>query len=122
MSEMLSPAVYFRCSENSTENPWNGLACNPEMNPSTMNLARRSSRATWRMTSGFRCFSAVLATGQSSLSSSRAGPSGDDVRDRDLEARQQGGRVDVARREHALLIAALGVPQDGDPLLGYVND
>src|SRR3954471_4959736 len=58
MSPMLSPAVYLRCSENSTEKPWNGLACRPEMNPSTMNLARRSSRATWRITSGFRYFSA----------------------------------------------------------------
>src|SRR4051812_23677084 len=61
---MLSPAVYLRCSENSTEKPWNGLACRPEMNPSTMNLARRSSRETWRITSGFRYFSAVLAKGQ----------------------------------------------------------
>ena len=33
------------------------------MNPSTMNLARRSSRATWRTTSGLRYFSAVLAKG-----------------------------------------------------------
>src|SRR4051794_841262 len=32
------------------------------MNPSTMNLARRSSRATWRITAGFRYFSAVPAT------------------------------------------------------------
>src|SRR5918992_962506 len=64
MSEMLSPAVYLRCSENSTEKPWNGLACSPAMNPSTMNLARRSSRATWRITSGFRYFSAVLDTSQ----------------------------------------------------------
>ena len=40
MSEMLSPAVYLRCSENSTEKPWNGLACKPEMKPSTMNLAQ----------------------------------------------------------------------------------
>src|SRR3954465_10211638 len=62
MSVMLSPAVYLRCSENSTENPWNGLAWSPEMNPSTMNLARRSSRATWRITSGFKYFSAVLDT------------------------------------------------------------
>src|SRR3954447_24429745 len=61
MSEMLSPAVYLRCLENSTENPWKGLAWRPAMNPSTMNLARRSSRATWRITSGFRYFSAVLA-------------------------------------------------------------
>src|SRR5262249_30701397 len=58
MSAMLSPLVYLRCSENSTENPWNGLACSPAMNPSTMNLARRSSRETWRITSGFRYFSA----------------------------------------------------------------
>src|SRR3954468_3938205 len=63
MSAMLSPAVYLRCSENSTEKPWKGLACSPAMNPSTMNLARRSSRATCRITSGFRYFSAVLATG-----------------------------------------------------------
>src|SRR5215207_5632539 len=59
MSAMLSPAVYLRCSENSTENPWNGLACRPLRNPSTMNLARRSSRATWRITSGRRYFSAL---------------------------------------------------------------
>src|SRR4051812_4462053 len=63
MSAMLSPDVYFRCSENSTENPWNGLACRPEMNPSMMNLARRSSRLTWRMTSGLRYFSCVPAKG-----------------------------------------------------------
>src|SRR5439155_17490451 len=69
MSEMLSPAVYLRCSENSTEKPWNGLAWSPAMNPSTMNLARRSSRATWRITSGFRYFSAVLATHPPYLSS-----------------------------------------------------
>ena len=61
MSEMLSPAVYLRCSENSTENPWNGLACSPAMKPSTMNLARKSSRETWRITSGFRYFSALPA-------------------------------------------------------------
>src|SRR3954454_7535517 len=61
MSEILSPEVYLRCSENSTENPWKGLACSPAMKPSTMNLARRSSRATWRITSGFRYFSAVPA-------------------------------------------------------------
>src|SRR3954449_12570484 len=67
MSEMLSPGVYLRCSENSTENPWNGLACRPERNPSTMNLARRSSRATWRITSGFRYFSAVDTAGPSIL-------------------------------------------------------
>src|SRR4051794_12113879 len=67
MSAMLSPAVYRRCSENSTENPWNGLACSPAMNPSTMNLARRSSRATWRITSGFRYFSAVPAKGDPPL-------------------------------------------------------
>src|SRR5258708_1019237 len=63
MSAMLSPGVYLRCSENSTENPWNGLACRPAMNPSTMNFARRSSRATWRITSGFRYFSGVPAKG-----------------------------------------------------------
>src|SRR4030081_619413 len=63
MSEILSPALYLRCSENSTEKPWNGLAWRPAMKPSTMNLARRSSRATWRITSGFRYFSAVLAKG-----------------------------------------------------------
>src|SRR6516225_2515521 len=63
MSEILSPEVYLRCSENSTENPWKGLACSPAMKPSTMNLARRSSRETWRITSGFRYFSAVLAKG-----------------------------------------------------------
>src|SRR5438445_11484053 len=59
MSEMLSPGVYLRCSENSTENPWKGLACRPARKPSTMNLARRSSRATWRITSGRKYLSAV---------------------------------------------------------------
>src|SRR3954463_2969245 len=53
-----SPGVYLRCSENLTENPWNGLACSPVRNPSTMNFARRSSRATWAITSGRRYFSA----------------------------------------------------------------
>src|SRR5690348_12965857 len=47
------------------------------MNPSTMNLARRSSRATWRITSGFKYFSAVLATGiPRSQSLNRSEPSG----------------------------------------------
>src|SRR5947209_85764 len=55
-----SPGVYLRCSLNSTEKPWNGLACRPARKPSTMNLARRSSRATWRMTSGRRYFSGLL--------------------------------------------------------------
>src|SRR5437764_7713906 len=57
---MLSPAVYLRCSLNSTEKPWKGLACRPAKKPSTMNLARRSSRATWRMTFGLRYFPGLL--------------------------------------------------------------
>src|SRR5439155_16695783 len=48
------------CPLNSTEKPWNGLACSPARNPSTMKRARRSSRPTWRMTSGLRYFSVVL--------------------------------------------------------------
>ena len=28
-----SPGLYLRCSENSTEKPWNGLACSPVRNP-----------------------------------------------------------------------------------------
>src|SRR5262249_25941015 len=55
-----SPGTYLRCSLNSTEKPWNGLACNPARKPSTMNLARRSSRDTWRMTSGRRYFSVLM--------------------------------------------------------------
>src|SRR5262249_2118824 len=55
-----SPGTYLRCSLNSTEKPWNGLACRPARKPSTMNLARRSSRATCRMTSGRRYFSGAL--------------------------------------------------------------
>src|SRR6478672_10781653 len=62
-SLMSSPGTYLRCSENSTEKPWNGLPCRPARKPSTMNLARRSSRATWRMTSGFRYFSGLLIEG-----------------------------------------------------------
>ena len=54
-----SPGVYLRCSLNSTEKPWNGLACSPCKKPLTMNCARRSSREIWRMTSGFRYFSTV---------------------------------------------------------------
>src|SRR5580698_8706658 len=56
-----SPGLYLRCSENSTLNPWNGLLCSPLRNPSTMNFARRSSRATWRITSGRRYFSAFTS-------------------------------------------------------------
>ena len=41
-----------------------------------MNLARRSSRATWRMTSGFRYFSAVPAKGASSSEIKRNGVRG----------------------------------------------
>src|SRR5688572_14950575 len=54
-----SPGVYLRCSLNSTEKPWNGLACRPCKNPLTMNCARKSSREIWRITSGFRYFSTV---------------------------------------------------------------
>src|SRR6266446_172248 len=57
-----SPGVYLRCSLNSTEKPWNGLACKPWRKPSTMNLARKSSRATWRMTSGRRYFSGAATS------------------------------------------------------------
>src|SRR5882724_85039 len=57
-----SPGTYLRCSLNSTEKPWKGLACRPERKPSTMNLARRSSRATWRMTSGRRYFSVLMGS------------------------------------------------------------
>src|ERR1700730_14877241 len=56
-----SPGTYLRCSLNSTEKPWNGLACSPARKPSTMKRARRSSRATWRMTSGRRYFSGLAA-------------------------------------------------------------
>src|SRR5258708_26205121 len=59
MSLRSSPGTYLRCSLNSTEKPWNGLACSPVRKPSTINFARRSSRATWRMTSGRRYFSAL---------------------------------------------------------------
>src|SRR6516162_3523453 len=83
---MLSPAVYLRCSENSTEKPWNGLACNPAMNPSTMNLARRSSRATWRMTAGFRYFSAVPAIDATCLASRKLENLGCRSGDQDLQA------------------------------------
>src|SRR6185369_4626740 len=56
-----SPGTYLRCSLNSTEKPWYGLACRPARKPSTMNLARRSSRATWRITSGLRYFSVFIS-------------------------------------------------------------
>src|SRR5579884_3427690 len=109
MSAMLSPAVFLRCSETSTEKPWNGLACRPEMNPSTMNLARRSSRATWRMTSGFRYFSAVPAK----LSFLRSVPStlpirpmfdarSEDFGQRDFQAGEQRGGIDVRLRQDTL--------------------
>src|SRR5208337_285655 len=58
MSLGSSPGVYLRCSLNSTEKPWKGLACRPCKNPLAMNCARRSSRLIWRMTSGFRYCSA----------------------------------------------------------------
>src|SRR5215470_7222738 len=64
-----SPGTYLRCSLNSTEKPWNGLACRPARNPSTMNLARRSSRATWRITSGRRYLSAAAMRESPSLRS-----------------------------------------------------
>src|SRR5437868_5468876 len=59
---MSSPGTYLRCSENSTEKPWNGLACRPLKKPSTMNLARKSRRPTWRITSGRRYFSVLMPT------------------------------------------------------------
>src|SRR5437764_11324376 len=57
---MSSPGVYLRCSENSTEKPWNGDECSPDRKPSTMNFAFRSRRATWLMTSGRRYFSVLM--------------------------------------------------------------
>src|SRR5262245_53041975 len=128
MSEMLSPGVYLRCSENSTEKPWKGLACSPEMNPSTMNLARRSSRATWRITSGFRYFSAVpakellrgpgrefrrLGRRASSIVLGHVGLSdlGDELLD------QAVGRLPLGLR---LEVGADAVPQDGDRHLADV--
>src|SRR5262245_6624857 len=54
-----SPGVYLRCSLNSTEKPWKGLACRPCRNPLTINCARKSKREICRMTSGFRYFSTV---------------------------------------------------------------
>src|SRR5688572_20458352 len=59
---MSSPGTYLRCSENSTLNPWNGLAWRPEKKPSTMKRALRSRPDTWRIVSGRRYFSASPAT------------------------------------------------------------
>ena len=36
---MSSPGEYSRWLANSTEKPWNGLRCMPEMNPSTTSRA-----------------------------------------------------------------------------------
>src|SRR5438067_2459581 len=129
MSEMLSPAVYLRCSENSTENPWNGLACRPEMNPSTMNLARRSSRATWRMTSGFRYFSAVPAKLSSSDQPLPTTPAtrpmfdarSEDLGQRDFQAGELRGGVGVGLGEHALGVALGRVAQDGDAAVEAID-
>src|SRR3954454_10023984 len=97
MSAMLSPEVYFLCSENSTENPWKGLAWRSEMNPSMMNLARRSSLATWRMTSGFRYFSAGPAKGDAPVSISS-----EDVGKPDHQPRKECRRVHVGIGQDAL--------------------
>src|SRR3954464_7939642 len=100
MSLMLSPGLYLRCSENSTEKPWNGLAWRPAMNPSTMNLARRSSRETWRITSGLRYFSWVPANGvSSSRGGERGGPRGGRGRARSLHL---GGASAVVLRDLGL--------------------
>src|SRR3954452_335996 len=79
---MLSPGEYRRCSENSTEKPWKGLACSPARNPSTMKRARRSSRLTWRITSGFRYFSGVLISLIASRPPLAPGPAEDLVEDK----------------------------------------
>src|SRR5580704_6370576 len=71
MSLGSSPGVYLRCSLNSTEKPWKGLACSPCRKPLTMNCARRSSRLIWRMTSGFRYCSAEGMGGLFLLSPSK---------------------------------------------------
>ena len=44
MSCGLSPGVYLRCSLNSTEKPWNGLACNPAKNPFNRSAAHELRR------------------------------------------------------------------------------
>ena len=56
MCLMSSPGVYSRWLANSTENPWNGLRCRPEMNPSTTSLACKSSRVIFERTFGSRYF------------------------------------------------------------------
>src|SRR4051794_34609668 len=115
MSAMLSPAVYLRCSENSTENPWNGLACRPEMNPSTMNLALRSSRATWRMASGFKYFSAGPANVVSFVRSEHLGQ-------RDRQAGQPGRLVHVRFAQDPLVVALRSVGQDRHLAIEAVDD
>ena len=89
MSEMLSPAVYLRCSENSTLNPWNGLACRPEMNPSTMNFARRSSRRDLADDLGLQ----VLLGGSGQVAIRNLG----EGRRESGQERDAGGRSSIAR-------------------------
>src|SRR4051812_8965357 len=122
---MLSPGEYLRCSENSTEKPWNGLACNPAKNPSTMNLARRSSRLTWRITSGFRYCSAVAATGNPPRLRSRGGPAAcgsEHVGQGDGQARQQRAGVDVADAEEPPAVAPRGEGEDDHSPRGAIDD
>src|SRR4051812_30043885 len=115
MSLMLSPGVYLRCSENSTENPWNGLAWRPAMNPSTMNLARRSSRATCRITSGFRYFSAVPAKARPPLSGKGVGPGAPAARrGRRREVRPGSARLEARLAAAAVVLGRLGLADLGE--------
>src|ERR1700722_2932295 len=109
-----SPGTYLRCSLNSTEKPWKGLACRPARKPSTMNLARRSSRETWRITSGRRyCSTPAMNPSYSGKSNGERGfldaLFGGDHAVRDVDdAVADGGRQRVVRHHHDRAFALFG--------------
>src|SRR6185295_18826553 len=49
-----SPGMYWRCSANSTLNPWYGLRWSPVRNPSTTSRAFKSKRANFETKWGSR--------------------------------------------------------------------
>src|SRR5262245_21626436 len=85
------------------------------MKPSTMNFARRSRRATWRITSGFRYCSAVIAMWVVLPVSERVGQPY-------RQAGEQGRRVRVLDAQDGLFVTFGRVPQHRQATIVTIHD
>src|SRR5262249_24319948 len=88
------------------------------MKPSTMNFARRSRRATWRITSGFRYCSAVIAMRGVLVYLSVSERVGKGY----YQAGEQGRRVRVLDAQDGLFVTFGRVPQDRQATAVTIDD